>query len=107
MLSPYNQSDKNGTIIHLRVIPNASKNAICGLMEDASGQQLIKVKVTAIPDAGKANKALIKFLSQEWGIKSADIEIISGQTSRYKKLLVKDKQCFLPNFPRHCLQSFL
>jgi len=99
MFSPYNQTDKNGIIIHLKVIPNASQNEISGVIEDANGQQFLKVKVTAIADDGKANKALIKFLSCEWGISSSNIEIISGKTNRYKKLLIKDKQCFLSSFP--------
>jgi uncharacterized protein len=99
MTNTYNKTDKNGIIIQLKVVPNASRNEICGTIEDATGQQLLKVKVAAVPDDGKANKALIKFLAKEWNIASSNIEIISGTTSRNKKLLIKDKQCVLPIFP--------
>lgn len=96
MILSYYQDDKNGMVIHLKVTPNASKNEICGVMDDGSGQQLLKVKVTAIADDGKANKALLKFLSKEWDVSSSNIEIISGKTARNKKILIKDK-----NFKPH------
>ena len=88
MIYPYYQNGKNGIIIHLKVIPNSSKNEICGFINDANGQQFLKIKVTEIPDEGKANKALLKLLRKEWNIKTSDAEIISGKTARIKKLLI-------------------
>jgi hypothetical protein len=99
MIKPYNQTDKGNIFIHLKVIANSSRNELCNVVEDSNGQQILKVKITATPENGKANKALIKFLAQELGISSANIEIISGHTSPHKKLLIKDKQCILPIFP--------
>lgn len=96
MISSYYQNGKSGIIIHLKVIPNSSKNEVCGIINDANGQEFLKVKVTAIPDEGKANKALLKFLSKEWNIKPSDIEIISGQTSRIKKIqIINNTEQFL------------
>ena len=90
MILSYYRTDKNGILIHLKVIPNSSQNELCGVIIDNKNQQLLKLKVTAVPDSGKANKALIKFLSKEWSISASDIEIISGKTARIKKILVKD-----------------
>ena len=76
MFLPYKQADKNGVIFHLKVIQNSSKNEICGTIDYANGQQLLKVKVVTAPDDGKANNALIKFLAKEWGASASNIEII-------------------------------
>lgn len=88
MTLSYYQHDKTSVKIHLKVIPNSSKNEICDIIHDSTGQHLLKLKITAIADNGKANKALIKFLSKEWNISSSNIEILSGHTARVKKILV-------------------
>jgi uncharacterized protein (TIGR00251 family) len=95
MFSPCYFHDKNGVIINLKVIPNSSKNEICGVILDADGEQLLKVKVTAVPDEGKANKALIKFLAEEFSVSKSNIEIISGKTARNKKILLHSSE--IPN----------
>ncbi len=100
MISPYYQNTKTGIIIHLKVTPNASKNAISEVISGADGQQLLKVKVAAVPDDNKANKALIKFLAKEWGISPSAIEIISGQTARNKKLMIAYDNSLLERLPK-------
>ena len=74
--------------ITLHVIPKASKNEIIGWVDDGKGGKALKVKVTAAPEDGKANAALIKFLAKEWGISPSSLEIISGTTSRHKRLKI-------------------
>ncbi len=74
---------KNGVVIALRVVPRASKSEVCGLMGDA-----LKVRLQAPPVDGKANKALIKFLSKELGVPQRSIEILSGETGRNKSVFV-------------------
>ena len=66
--------------IAVRVIPRAKRNEIVGLLEDGT----LKVRLTAPPVDGKANRALLKFLSDAFGIQKSDIEILSGETSRTK-----------------------
>jgi uncharacterized protein (TIGR00251 family) len=90
MILPYHQHDQNGTKLYLKVTANASKNELCGVIEGANGQQFLKVKIAAVPDSGKANKALIKFLAKEWDVSLSDIEIISGKTTSIKKIMVKN-----------------
>lgn len=71
------------TILQVKVIPNASKNSIEGFHGDA-----LKIKITAPPDKGKANQALIEYLSEQLDIPKSQIEILSGETSRMKKIKI-------------------
>ena len=88
MIISYLSYINNGIILQLKVFPNAAKNQICDIICDASGQQILKVKITATAEDGKANKALLKFLAKEWGIAISTMEIISGKISRIKKLKI-------------------
>lgn len=73
----------DGVIINLRIVPRSAKNEICGIHDEA-----IKVRLQAPPVDGKANKALIKFMAKALGIRQSDIEIISGESSRNKRIHV-------------------
>lgn len=73
------------TTLVVKVIPRAKKNEISQVMADGT----IKIKLTAPPVKGKANIALIKFLSRSLQIPTQDIEIISGSKSRNKVVLLK------------------
>lgn len=73
----------DGIIVKLKISPNASKNEI---IKTDDG---VKVKITAQPVEGKANKALIEFLSKHFKIPKSSIEILRGETSKEKTLLIK------------------
>src|SRR5438094_135636 len=73
-----------GCILPVRAQPGAKKAGIIG--EHAGA---LKVAVHAAPEQGKANKALIEVLSQELGLKKAQIELLSGETSRDKRFLLR------------------
>jgi len=76
--------EKDGCIyLNIRVVPRAAKNEIHGLLGDA-----LKIRIQSPPVEGKANAALIKFLSKHWKISRNHIEIISGDTSRNKRLKI-------------------
>ena len=72
-----------GILVNLKIIPNSSKNDI--VLEDG----FIKVKITAQPIEGKANKALVEFLSKKFKIPKTSIEIVKGDTNKEKTLLFK------------------
>lgn len=72
-----------GLIIKVKIVPNSSKNDI--ILED----EFIKVKVTAQPIENKANKALVEFLSKTFKIPKTYIEILKGDTSKEKTILLK------------------
>lgn len=65
--------------ISVKVRPRASKEQV---VESPDGS--LKVYLKAAPADGKANKALISILSGYYGVKKADIVIISGKLSRNK-----------------------
>ena len=71
----------DGVIVNLRISPNAKKNEI--IKEDGA----VKIKITAQPVDGKANKALVEFLSKEFKIPKTSIQIIKGETSKDKSVL--------------------
>ncbi len=48
----------------------------------------MKIKINAPPAKGKANKALVHFLARKLGVKNSGVEIISGHTTRLKRIKV-------------------
>ena len=76
---------EGGVVVSVKVQPNASRDRVVG----EHGDQL-KIAVTVAPEKGKANKVVIKVLSKLLGVKNSDIEILSGETSREKKVLIRN-----------------
>ncbi len=65
--------------ISIRVIPNASKTEVAG-KEGATW----KIRLAAPPVDGKANEALVEFLSDVLDVPKSSIDIIKGQSSKQK-----------------------
>lgn len=72
-----------GILVNLRISPNAKKNEI---IKDGD---IIKVKITALPIDGKANKALVEFFAKNFKIPKTSIEILKGETSKEKTILFR------------------
>ncbi len=73
----------NGIVAVIKISPNAKKNEIIKTENE------LKIKITAQPIDGKANKALIEFLSKTFKIPKTSVEIIKGETSKEKTILFK------------------
>ncbi len=71
----------DGIVINIRISPNAKKNEI---IRDG---EIIKIKIATQPIDGKANKALIEFLSKNFKIPKTSIKILKGETSKEKTIL--------------------
>lgn len=84
---PYTPA-RGGIRLHVRATPKASKNTLDGLYKDADGASWLKVKVTAPPEDGKANKAVIRLLAKTLNLPASSITLLSGETSRQKTLLL-------------------
>ncbi len=82
-MAKFLKQTKEGTLLLIYVQPKAKKNAIEGIDE---WRGRLKVKIKAPPVEGKANKEVVKFFSKLLG---AEVEIVRGETSREKDLLVK------------------
>ncbi len=76
-------SSQNKTVIRVKLLPKSSKNQVVGREGDH-----FKVKVTAPPIEGRANKALIDLLAKKLGVSKSHIEIISGKSSRLKSVRI-------------------
>ena len=63
---------------------------------------MIKIKITAQPVEGKANKAVIEFLSKQFKVPKSSFEILKGQTSKDKTILIRvfdlEKQVEIKNY---------
>jgi len=70
--------------LNIKVSPKSSKNEIVKIDEAT-----FRVKVTAAPDKGKANAAVIALLSEHLRVAKSRIRIVSGETSRNKKIEIK------------------
>ncbi|MBU0994074.1 MAG: YggU family protein [Proteobacteria bacterium] len=73
---------KEGLVFKIVVLPKSSKNMIAGLHDDA-----IKLKITAPPVDGSANKMCISFLSKILKTPKSSLEIVSGASARIKQIL--------------------
>lgn len=76
---------QEGLIIPLKISPKAKKNAIVGW---ENGE--LKIRIAAIPEKGSANDEIIFFLAQELGVSKRQVKLISGFTSRHKRIIITD-----------------
>jgi uncharacterized protein len=70
-------------VLHVKVVPGASRNRVAGKYGDG-----LKVQVSAPPERGKANEAVIELLAEFLGVKPAQIELSAGQTQPRKMFRV-------------------
>jgi len=72
--------------IRVKVTPKSSKTELAGYLPDGTW----KVKVAAAPEKGKANRELCAFLAEHFGIAASKVQIVSGETSRLKRIHIED-----------------
>lgn len=77
-----------GLRLELLVQPGARRNEIEGLWESADGACVLKLRVSAAPEGGKANAAVIKLLSKALRLPKSAFEIDRGASARRKSLLI-------------------
>ncbi len=70
--------------LHVKVTPKARRREIIGF----EGECLL-VKLTSAPEKGKANKELVRLLGELLGIAQSRIQLLSGATSRHKKVAIE------------------
>ena len=77
------QPEDKSCLLNLRVQPGASRSEISGFV-----QGVLRVKVTAAPEKGKANAELLRFLSEVLGVSKSYLTLIKGKSSRSKLVAV-------------------
>ncbi len=75
--------NENSVVISVRVTARASKSEIVGLYSD-----VIKVRIAAPPVDGAANSEIIKLFAKTFGVAKSKVEIVSGSTSKTKRLRI-------------------
>jgi uncharacterized protein (TIGR00251 family) len=71
-------------MLNVKVIPGASRDRIVGRFGDA-----IKVQVSAAPERGKANDAVIKLIADTLGLRANQIQIVRGHAQPRKVLEIQ------------------
>ena len=84
MLEWMNETSE-GLTLSVRAVPRAAKNEIQGVYNEA-----LKIRLTTPPIDGKANQALIRFLSKTLNISKSHIRVLHGETSRNKVVQITD-----------------
>ena len=72
-------------MLKVKVVPGSSRTTIDGWLGDA-----LKVRVTAKPEKGKANDAVVALLAETLGVRPQDISIFSGGTSPRKSFIINN-----------------
>lgn len=78
----------DGLSLFLRVTPNAGKDAIEGAEIRDDGTAVLRIRVKAVPDKGKANAAVVALLAKALGVPKSAIVVAAGDTSRFKTLAI-------------------
>ncbi len=68
----------------VKVRPSAGKTVIKGFLDDGT----MKIDIAAVPEDGKANAELVRFLSDEFGVMKNQITILNGETSPRKTIRI-------------------
>jgi uncharacterized protein (TIGR00251 family) len=72
-----------GVVFGAKIIPGSSKTGISGVLNG-----MLKIKIAAAPEKGKANRCLLEFLVKQLGVRKNTVSIISGQTNPIKQIQV-------------------
>jgi hypothetical protein len=80
--------EKDHVALFVRVTPNASKDEIRGLWRGPDNEERLAVRVTAPPDKGRANKAVLKLIGGALGLSKSALSIAGGEKDRMKTIAI-------------------
>ena len=83
-MSSYVKESGDGVVLKVQVQPRASRDEVVGPHGEA-----LKIRITAPPVAGAANKHLLKFLAKKLQVARSQMSIASGATSRAKSIAIE------------------
>ena len=75
---------RESLVINVKVIPRSTVSEVAGKTENG----VLRVKVHAVPEKGKANMELCRVLSEYFGVPRSNVEIVSGHTSAQKRVRI-------------------
>lgn len=77
------KAENGGVVLNIKVQPKSSKSEIVGILNNQ-----LKIKIKAPPVDGLANEELIRFLSKTLRVKQNQISLLTGTTSKTKRIFV-------------------
>ena len=83
-MSTYVRDSEKGVVLRVQVQPRASRDEVVGPHGDG-----LKIRITAAPVAGAANKHLLKFLAKKLRVSKSQMSIASGATSKAKSIAIE------------------
>ncbi len=84
MIPPWRRTG-TGLDLSVRVTPNAGVTRIDGIETRDDGTTVLRVRVTAVPDKGKANKAVVALVAATFDLSKSAVTLTSGETARFKR----------------------
>lgn len=85
----------DGVRLAVRLTPKAGRDGIEGLKPTADGGVELAVKVTAVPENGKANDALLRLLAKSLKLPVSTLQLVAGATDRHKQILIEGDAAML------------
>jgi uncharacterized protein (TIGR00251 family) len=79
---------RDGLKLAVRLTPGAKADRVLGVAATAEGNRVVRASVTATPEDGRANEALLQLLARVWQLSRCDLAIVAGATSRHKTVSV-------------------
>ena len=86
------EEKKEGSIIHIRVKIGGGRRFPASYDE---WRKRIELEIDEEPVKGKANRAIIKFLAEFFGVSEGDVELIYGEKSKDKGILIKRSKTYI------------
>lgn len=79
-------AEKDGNLcFSVRAIPRASKTEVAGELDGA-----LKLRIASPPVKGAANAEVVRFLAKKFAVSRSDVEIVSGQNSKNKRIMIRN-----------------
>jgi uncharacterized protein len=76
-------------LLSVRLTPKSLRDEICSMERLADGRTVLKVRVRAVPESGKANEALLHLLAKMLRIPASTVLLEAGASGRVKTLCLK------------------
>jgi uncharacterized protein (TIGR00251 family) len=78
------RADGDGTVIAVRAVPRARRDTLAGVRAGS-----LRVTVTAPPEGGRANRAIVETIARALGIPRSRVRLVRGERSRAKSVRVE------------------